>query len=183
MGDYEEMARRENDGGNHPEATDDFGTGGAMATAEDAEAAEARGVQKCNIYLLAEKVVAQAVAEHEMLSSKISKAACKCGGRINRKRVVSKYLRPHESAEHWEPQGKHGHDTFSTTAASYTKFPAAPRRARPFPTCLRLTSPVPIPDLAALARGSSPSVKTYPQSPRTRIQQLVPREGLRDTEN
>ncbi|KAH9021181.1 hypothetical protein EDB84DRAFT_1557430 [Lactarius hengduanensis] len=41
MGDYEEMARRENDGGNHPEATDDFGTGGAMATAEDAEAAEA----------------------------------------------------------------------------------------------------------------------------------------------
>ncbi|KAH9024677.1 hypothetical protein EDB85DRAFT_2292495 [Lactarius pseudohatsudake] len=41
-GDHEEMVRpRENDSGNHPEATDDYGNGGAMATAEDAEAAEA----------------------------------------------------------------------------------------------------------------------------------------------
>ncbi|KAH9021187.1 hypothetical protein EDB85DRAFT_2189822 [Lactarius pseudohatsudake] len=41
-GDHEEMVRpRDNDGGNHPEATDDYGDGGAMVTAEDTEAAEA----------------------------------------------------------------------------------------------------------------------------------------------
>ncbi|KAH9031268.1 hypothetical protein EDB84DRAFT_1562286 [Lactarius hengduanensis] len=42
MGDHEEMVRPpENNGGNHPEATDGYGNGGAMATAEDAEMAEA----------------------------------------------------------------------------------------------------------------------------------------------
>ncbi|KAH9040495.1 hypothetical protein EDB85DRAFT_2173781 [Lactarius pseudohatsudake] len=41
-GDHEEMVRlRDNNGGNRPEATDDYSNGGAMATAEDAEAAEA----------------------------------------------------------------------------------------------------------------------------------------------
>ncbi|KAH9005141.1 hypothetical protein EDB86DRAFT_3071721 [Lactarius hatsudake] len=48
---------------------------------------------------------------------------------------------------------------------------------------LRPTNPVSIPDLAALARGSSPSIPTCPQLLRTHIRQLVPREGLRDTDD
>ncbi|KAH9177520.1 hypothetical protein EDB89DRAFT_2064500 [Lactarius sanguifluus] len=49
---------------------------------------------------------------------------------------------------------------------------------------LRPTNPVFIPDLAALARGSSHLIPTCPQSPRTHVRQLVPRrEGLRDTDD
>ncbi|KAH8986755.1 hypothetical protein EDB86DRAFT_3212067 [Lactarius hatsudake] len=48
---------------------------------------------------------------------------------------------------------------------------------------LRPTNPISIPDLAALARGSSHSIPTCPQSSRTHIRQLVPREGLRDTDD
>ncbi|KAH9006006.1 hypothetical protein EDB86DRAFT_1175397 [Lactarius hatsudake] len=48
---------------------------------------------------------------------------------------------------------------------------------------LRPTNPISIPDLAALARGSSPSIPTCPQLSRTHIRQLVPREGLRDTDD
>ncbi|KAH9015537.1 hypothetical protein EDB84DRAFT_1565684 [Lactarius hengduanensis] len=46
---------------------------------------------------------------------------------------------------------------------------------------LRPTDPVSVPDLAALARGSSPSIPTCPRSPRTHIRHLALRGGLRDT--
>ncbi|KAH9041042.1 hypothetical protein EDB85DRAFT_2140216 [Lactarius pseudohatsudake] len=45
----------------------------------------------------------------------------------------------------------------------------------------RSTDLVPSPDIAALARGSSPSTPTRPRPPRIRIRPLAPRGGLRDT--
>ncbi|KAH9170064.1 hypothetical protein EDB89DRAFT_2244259 [Lactarius sanguifluus] len=46
---------------------------------------------------------------------------------------------------------------------------------------LRPADTVLSPDVAALARGFSPSTQTRPQSPRTPIRHLAPRGGLRDT--
>ncbi|KAH9016543.1 hypothetical protein EDB84DRAFT_1443081 [Lactarius hengduanensis] len=43
------------------------------------------------------------------------------------------------------------------------------------------TDLAPSPNIAALARGSSPSTPTRPRPPRTRIRPLAPRGGLRDT--
>ncbi|KAH9045859.1 hypothetical protein EDB83DRAFT_2523436 [Lactarius deliciosus] len=54
-------------------------------------------------------------------------------------------------------------DTFPTPAATYAKFRAAPKRARPFATTLISWAPcstVSVPDLAALARGPNPSIPT-----------------------
>ncbi|KAH9160293.1 hypothetical protein EDB89DRAFT_2235920 [Lactarius sanguifluus] len=45
---------------------------------------------------------------------------------------------------------------------------------------LRPTDPIPVPDLAALARSFSISTPTRPGSPRTHIRQLAFRGGLRD---
>ncbi|KAH9032528.1 hypothetical protein EDB84DRAFT_1598566 [Lactarius hengduanensis] len=45
---------------------------------------------------------------------------------------------------------------------------------------LRPTNLVPVPDLAALARGFNPSTPTRSRSPRTPIRHLAPRRGLRD---
>ncbi|KAH9012577.1 hypothetical protein EDB85DRAFT_2158873 [Lactarius pseudohatsudake] len=75
------------------------------------------------------------------------------------------------------------HEAFPTLTTTYTKFRAAPKHARPFPiTCdhpaFRLC--VASPDLAAPARGLSPSTPTCPQSPQTYMQQLAPRGGLLD---
>ncbi|KAH9162827.1 hypothetical protein EDB89DRAFT_2229796 [Lactarius sanguifluus] len=46
---------------------------------------------------------------------------------------------------------------------------------------LRPADTVLSPDVAALARGFSPSTQTRPRSPRTPIRHLAPRGGLRDT--
>ncbi|KAH9028309.1 hypothetical protein EDB84DRAFT_1563144 [Lactarius hengduanensis] len=58
------------------------------------------------------------------------------------------------------------------------------RRAKACATvsdCSRPTDRTSSPNLAALARGSSPSTVTRPRPPQTRIRPLAPRGGLRDT--
>ncbi|KAH9008290.1 hypothetical protein EDB84DRAFT_1572184 [Lactarius hengduanensis] len=60
------------------------------------------------------------------------------------------------------PRSQLQRDAFPTLAATYTKFRAAPKRARPFPTTCDPPTPFPLPDLAALARGTIPSTATRP---------------------
>ncbi|KAH8995520.1 hypothetical protein EDB86DRAFT_3077553 [Lactarius hatsudake] len=133
------------------------------------------------------------------------------GDKSTRRPAVS--VTVHRSATTDFPQGKRDHDVGSgfraqcSSSLAFSNVPhwraalATPARHNPDPNghlcevshhadaCtttsdhLRPTNPISIPDLAALARGSSPSIPMCPQLSRTHIRQLVPREGLRDTDD
>ncbi|KAH9021830.1 hypothetical protein EDB85DRAFT_2152124 [Lactarius pseudohatsudake] len=103
-----------------------------------------------------------------------------------RARPVSDHLRPLSSVPPSQPRrtcarpSPFNTNARATAADPHIKFRAAPTRARLFATTQRSTDLAPLPNLAALVRGTIPSTATRLRPPRTYIRRLAPRGGLRD---